>query len=431
MTCRIALLFGALFFASPSTARNLGVKKTSTRVPPVLAPNCRNVQISLGNVSATNFDYRGIWEDHSDMDFNSWRDTMKVFYSCLDPENFVHDIPSDSYGLVVERNVTIHGIFCEPEVPVPYNERQIHLLIHDLTYDKSMWHGLGLPQYSLADALASGLKGSHTLAVDLWGHGDSHGETYPDPWQVLQPPFHVKTLHEIVKRLRRNQQGLWSAFENVTFVGHGFGAQLGALLLDEYPNDVNVFVGSGFPTGKLSRPYPTEWRLVPSISTDSKYAHQPLGYFAGELNSAADRENILYGGLYDLELAELDFVSQDTIAVGEVCWSGSFFSDMSIPEDSKFTGQVCVLAGEFDRVACGDLPWQVEGEACREKLQEVCNFTFPNSHLCNISVLEHTGKAWMLHKLGPQAISTIRSWSARGNSWGNLCTVLTPGAVRY
>ncbi|KAK0736228.1 hypothetical protein B0T21DRAFT_440449 [Apiosordaria backusii] len=426
MTCRIALLFGALFFALPTTAKNGIVNTTATTVPPALARNCRKVQIPLGNITAANIDFRGTMEL---VNFTSRADVMDVFETCLDPEIFIDPYDYDIIHPVVEQNVTIHGILCEPELPVSVNERQIHLLVHDLTYDKYMWHGLGLPQYSLADALASGLKGSYTLAIDLWGHGDSHGETYPDPWQVLQPPFHVEVLHAIATKLRQNQHGLWTAFKNVTYVGHGFGAQLGALLVEDYPTDVNVFVGSGLPTANWATPDPSEWRFVPSVSTDPKYARQPLGYFAGEITSSADRKNILYGGLYDPELPELDFVSQDTIAAGEACWGGSFLAPETFPRRLEFKGQTCLLAGEFDRVGCADNAWSVEGAKCKDRLRDLCRYVFRKAD-CKINVLGSTGHAWMLHKIGIQAVYTIRRWSYRGDSWGNLCTALTRGEVK-
>ncbi|VBB76663.1 Putative protein of unknown function [Podospora comata] len=414
MTCRIALLFGALFFALPSTARNTELKKTTSRVPPVLAPNCRYVQIPLGNISADNVDFQ---RTRRNVDFNSPKDVTKFFSSCLDPQ--MYEDPNDNTTkLIVERNVTIHGILCRPERPVAAQDRRIHLMVHDATYDKSMWHGLGILEYSLADALASGLGGSYTLAIDLWGHGDSHGPTYPDPWQVLQPPFHVEVLHELAVRLRTNQHGLWMAFKNVTYVGHGFGAQLGSYLIEYFPNDVDVFVGTGLPTGSKMTPRPSEWMLAPAHSTDPKYQDQPLGYFTGAVTSFLDRRNILYGGIYDDDLAVLDFLSQDTITGGEACWSGSYLSSEWLGSAFSFKGQACIVAGEYDRIACAD------GLECKERLRGVCSKVFPDASSCKSNVLGSTGHAWMLHRIGVKLANSIRSASALGGSWGNLCSVI-------
>ncbi|KAK0658108.1 hypothetical protein QBC41DRAFT_287765 [Cercophora samala] len=417
MTCRISLLFGALFFALPSTA----IEKTTPRVPPLLAPNCRNVQIPLGNITAANIDFRGLLDE---VDMHSPQEVTEIFSSCLDPHLFIDPYDYDIIQPIVERNVTIHGILCQPETPVAVQNRQIHLLVHDISYDKSMWHGLGVPEYSLADALASGLSGSYTLAIDLWGHGDSHGPTYPDPWQVLQPPFHVEVLHELAVRLRTNQKGLWSAFKNITYVGHGFGAQLGSLLLDDHPSDADTFVGTGFPAGSKMFPRPSEWMFVPALSTDPKYQDQPLGYFAGALTSFPGRRNILYGGSYEDELAELDFVSQDTITGGEACWGGSYLAMETVPMGSHFKGQTCILAGEYDRVSCADAPETDQAPECKDKLRAICNVGFPNASSCTINVLGVTGRAWMLHNMGIKAANIVRKHTAQPRSWGNLCSLM-------
>lgn len=68
-------------------------------------------------------------------------------------------------------------------------------MVYDVIYDKFMWYGFGILEYSLVDVLVFGFGGFYILVIDFWGYGDSYGLIYFGIYDIF---FFVMFLFYVV-----------------------------------------------------------------------------------------------------------------------------------------------------------------------------------------------------------------------------------------
>lgn len=113
----------------------------------------------------------------------------------------------------VSDSFTINGLYCKPLLA---KSNKLQLLVHGLTYNKDYWVGLGFGNLYNWHTFAN-LHGYATLAVDRVGHGSNPQR--PDPFNVVQGPVHIETLHQIIDQIRSSTTNpLGRTFDRIGYV---------------------------------------------------------------------------------------------------------------------------------------------------------------------------------------------------------------------
>jgi pimeloyl-ACP methyl ester carboxylesterase len=94
----------------------------------------------------------------------------------------------------------------------------LEVLVHGITYNKEMWAGLNVEAgeeynwHSFANR-----RGYHTLAIDRLGHGTNPER--PDPFSVVEGPFQVEIMHQLITLLRTGSDNpLGRTFRRIAYV---------------------------------------------------------------------------------------------------------------------------------------------------------------------------------------------------------------------
>ncbi|RKU47927.1 hypothetical protein DL546_009352 [Coniochaeta pulveracea] len=106
----------------------------------------------------------------------------------------------------------INGLFCKPIFI--RNEAVLEILVHGITYNKTMWSGLGFGDYYNWHSFAS-LQGYYTLAIDRLGHGTN--PQHPDPLTIVEGALQEEIVQQLIKRVRSSPSNpLGRQFEQIT-----------------------------------------------------------------------------------------------------------------------------------------------------------------------------------------------------------------------
>jgi len=395
----IASLTGLLLIVPISTAL------TWTPMPNLhtLPSNCvaGNIHIGSEQIHAMNENISAL---PFALDFNDPANVIRFAKVCLTTaltqwatpftENITEPLP------VTLQNLTLAAIFSKPEKPRK-DIKALHVLVHDLTYDRWMWHGLGTDN---ATRFAYNLlrDGYYTLAIDLWGHSMSRAYGIPDPIHELQGPAHVEILHSMLKDLRRKQDHEDSfsgigVFDRIAYWGHGFGGHLGLSIVDKYPDDVDAIAISGHGIKRSGHSLGRFHELAPWRERAPFYWRDPNSSPAYlVVDSVKDREETFYypGDGHDEDFVKWDYRWMDMLALGEVCSPGR----VKYPIEHWMKPTLIVM-GEHDSFAVnkkelGMLETQVMWSMLRTR-----TFMFPEmNETAYYWKVEGASHNWMFHK---------------------------------
>ncbi|KAK3939767.1 putative cardiolipin-specific deacylase, mitochondrial [Diplogelasinospora grovesii] len=329
-----------------------------------------------------------------------------VFGSPPDPHNdtaiveFMLDVwrglPANTTGTTtVTGNFTVNGLYCEPRGQKRKADT-LEVLVHGITYNKTMWSGMGFG--SPYDWLAyANSRGYAALSIDRVGHGTNPER--PDPLNVVQPQLHVETLHYLFNAARSGHNRAFGGrnFDKVVFVGHSYGCFLGTALASQHPGDADAMVLTGFATTiDFSDVTNAQWAGAAHVMPQ-RFAGVPLGYVA--LVQQAQRTASFYAGAYDPAIPPVDFAYEDTLSCGEVGALGSILQPAA-----GYANPVLVVTAVDDAFFC-----KPPKATCEGILATSASY-FPNVTDYSYFAPENTGHDLTLHYSAPATFKQVHDW---------------------
>ncbi|KAI9831804.1 MAG: hypothetical protein M1819_004701 [Sarea resinae] len=138
----------------------------------------------------------------------------------------------------------ISAKLCQPEKANASTREVVQFLTHGIGFDKTYWD---LPfnnyNYSYID-VAVDQFGFSTLSIDRLGIGNS---STGDALNTIQAQSELSAIYEITKMLRQGTlPGTPESFKKVVHVGHSFGSALSYSLANQYPNETDGLILTGF-----------------------------------------------------------------------------------------------------------------------------------------------------------------------------------------
>ncbi|KAH7311408.1 Alpha/Beta hydrolase protein [Stachybotrys elegans] len=269
----------------------------------------------------------------------------------------------------LRQNLTIEGMYCRPAVENQLGVLQV--LVHGISYNKTMWSGLGFGGQYDWHAYANN-QGYHTLAIDRVAHGTS--TEFPDPLEVVQGPMIVETLHQVIAHARTQPDGpLQRTFDKVAIVAHSYGGWVATGLAIQHPDAVDALVLTGFSNTPNHTVLATSKMRSAAMLSPERFSHLPLGYITTE--EQGEREaNFYHPGGYDTAIPLIDYEYQDTWSIGQ---TGNLDFAATSPVDYR-----------------GHYTWRLE--RCEEILRDTRDF-YPNVSRFGYFAPENTGHALTLH----------------------------------
>lgn len=327
------------------------------------------------------------------------------------------NFPATNGTAPVSGTFTIKGTYCAPGGAKPARGQAdtLEVLVHGITYNKSMWAGLGFgPPYDWhAHANA---RGYATLALDRLGHGDNPAR--PDPLGVVQPQMHVEILHAVLAAVRgggsnanANANPLGRTFDRVVLVGHSYGSFLGAALAGLYPDDADALVLTAYNSyADFTAVIEADWVQAGAAAAaeeeeekekEKKEAVPPAGYLA--MASEAQRTAAFYfGDRFDAAIPPVDFALQDTITPGEIGALGALVAAASPAAD--YAGSVLVATAVHDVFFC-----RPPAAAC-EALLAAAGDVFPSAAAYDYFAPDDTGHDLTLHYSAGDTARRVHDW---------------------
>ncbi|KAH6855403.1 Alpha/Beta hydrolase protein [Chaetomium sp. MPI-CAGE-AT-0009] len=300
----------------------------------------------------------------------------------------------------VSDTFTIKGTYCTPKTTPTTSPKGLQVLVHGITYNKTMWAGMGFSPADYSWHTAATSRGYATLALDRLGHGANPQR--PDPLSVVQPQVQIDIMHKIFAAARDAAQPLngvlGRVYDKVVFVGHSYGAFLGAALGAQYPADANALVLAGY-----SSYY--DFSDVISASWASAGDHDPARFGAGlakgyvVMTDETQRTETFYVGGYDAAIPPVDFAYEDTLTVGEI---GALAAILGPAKG--YTGPVLAVTSVEDAFFC---------ETPKEKCEEHLNATaaaFPDAKSFDYFAPENTGHDLTLHYTAGETFELVHEW---------------------
>ncbi|KAM0256044.1 hypothetical protein ACHAQJ_005243 [Trichoderma viride] len=295
----------------------------------------------------------------------------------------------------VSGNFIIKGTYCIPP-PTVKAVGALQFLVHGVTYNKTVWAGLGISDRYNWHSYATN-AGYHTLAIDTLGHGQN--PQHPDPLNVVQGPLHVEIMHQIIGRIRNGLVAeLFHAKETIIYVGHSYGSGLGNLLSIKHPKDIDAYVLTGF-SATLTPPFPFFDDLFSAATTVDRFRDYPPGYLTDR--TVSGRRADFYAGDYDHSIVSRDFALRDIVTVEEFLSPGLF------TVASNYTGPVFVATGDSDKIYCAGGPFQ-----CQKTLESTRAQNFPHSTNYGTYMAPNTGHCLSLHYSVADTAAAINAWLA-------------------
>lgn len=296
----------------------------------------------------------------------------------------------------VSDTFTIKGTYCLPKDDPP---KGLEILVHGMTYNKTMWAGEGFPAYSY-HAFATG-RGYATLALDRLGHGANPQR--PDPLNIVQPQVQIDLMHAIFSAARSTSHALNPAlggrtFPKVIYTGHSFGSFLGAALAAQYPSDADALVLTGYNSyNDFTDVSQADW-----VSAADAYPARfgdglPKGYVS--MSNVAQRTAGFFAGAFDPAIPPVDFAGQDTLTDGELGALGTILGPVS-----GYGGDVLVVTAVNDAFFC-----EAPRAKCEQHLQDTAA-SFPDASSYDYFSPENTGHDLTLHYSFPDTAQKIHDW---------------------
>jgi pimeloyl-ACP methyl ester carboxylesterase len=295
-------------------------------------------------------------------------------------------------------NFKIHAEFCRSLKPTCEEDPTIQFLVHGNGYNNIYWNGFGekLPEYSWVDQAIS--EDYYTLAIDSLGHGQS---AKPDPVGTVQMALEAATYHSILSSLRSGQNPMGLRFSKIVYVGHSYGSFAGNALAARFPGDCDVLILTGYSS---STPFPNpnlEQDWLPASSVGPRSFEQLSSGYQVSANFTGHTQ-VLYGGSFDPQVADIDFSLRDVATAGEF---GSLSLGFQVLRN--YTGSVLLVNGEKDMVFCN----AVFG-SCNNITQQTRQL-FPAAKAFDFYLAPDTGHASAYHYSAPETFRQVHAWLAR------------------
>jgi pimeloyl-ACP methyl ester carboxylesterase len=298
---------------------------------------------------------------------------------------------------------TIKGTFCHPSPSDALDTPTLQLLVHGLSYNKTMWNGYGLSD-GMYDWQAFATKqGYHTLAFDRLGHGENPQR--PDPLNVVQGSLSTEIVHRLIESIKcRRDNPLGRKFDTLVYVGHSYGSLMGAALTAHYPHDVDALVLTGYSFPNFDASSFANAEILPAARKTSKSSifdrSLPLGYIT--FGRESERESGFYAGRYDKDVALVDYEYGDQWTTGE---TGNF-GFLSIPP-VNYTGPLFIATGVQDVLFCA--PPQSKCESILQSTHAVW-FQGVVDEKFGFYAPDNTGHCLTLHYSAPETFRRVHAF---------------------
>lgn len=292
----------------------------------------------------------------------------------------------------VNGTFTIEGTYC---YPLGSNSNVLELMVHGLSYNKSVWSGLGLgPEYDWQ--LYAAIEGYPSLAVDRLGHGAN--PQHPNPLTVVQGYLEIQIEHQIINAIRTDSRNpLGRTFDSIVYVSHSYAGWLATGLVDSYPSDVDALVLTGFSASVNFTPFATTSLESASRLNPVRFSDLQLGYITPSKES--QRTELFYAGAYVAAVAVWDYLWEDDWTIGE---TGTL--DF-VTVATEYTGALYVVTGVDDILFC-----QTPKATCEKILNETRSLFFPSVTTFGYAAIENTGHTLMMHKTAQQTFADVHTF---------------------
>lgn len=330
-----------------------------------------------------------------------------AFSSPPDPDNttaivefmrhvWLGNAPETNGTTATSGTFTIKGTHC---VPKKGKATALQILVHGITYNKTMWAGMGFPSDEYNWHAQATARGYATLALDRLGHGANPQR--PDPLSVVQPQIQIDIMHEIFSAVRSRNAPLnvlKQAYDKVVFVGHSYGSYLGAALATQYPADADALVLTGYSSYlDFDDVINAEW--VSAADHDPSWFGADLakGYVA--MADAAQREAAFFAGGFDAAIPPVDFAYEDTLTVGEIGALGAILGPAV-----GYTGDVLAVTSVQDAFFC-----EAPADKCEAHLAATAD-SFPDASSYEYFAPDNTGHDLTLHYSAGETAARVHDW---------------------
>jgi pimeloyl-ACP methyl ester carboxylesterase len=308
--------------------------------------------------------------------------------------------PAATNGTVtVSDTFTIKGTYCTPKTNNASEPKGLEILVHGITYNKTMWAGFGFSTANYSWHTAANSRGYATLALDRLGHGAN--PQHPDPLLVVQPQIQIDIMHEIFAAARDDTAPLNAVFgreyDNVVFVGHSYGAFLGAALGAQYPADADALVLTGYSSYyDFSDMIAASWASA-ADHDPARFAGLAKGYIV--MTNESQRTETFYVGGYDAAIPPVDFDYEDTLTVGEIGALAAILGPAV-----GYTGPVLAVTAVEDAFFCESPKAQCEAHL------DATAAAFPDADSFDYFAPENTGHDLTLHYTAVDTASQVHDW---------------------
>lgn len=293
----------------------------------------------------------------------------------------------------VNGTYSIDGIYCRPSISSSKTD-VLEILVHGLTYNKSVWSGLGLDLEYNWQSYAAG-QGYSTLAIDRLGHGSD--QQHPDPVNIVQGTLDIELEHQLINTIRNEKSNaLGRTFDTIAFVSHSYAGWLAMGLAYKYPSDINALVLTGFSSSVDFSPFVNTTLESASLLEPLRYGSLPLGYIT--TTEESQREKLFYAGNYSPAVVLWDYLWQDTWTIGE---TGSLGFALS---PTGFTGALYLATGVDDILFC-----QTPLSKCKTILNNTRS-VFPEVTKFGYVAVENTGHVLMMHNSAQQTFADVHTF---------------------
>jgi pimeloyl-ACP methyl ester carboxylesterase len=304
--------------------------------------------------------------------------------------------PATNGTTTISDTFTISGTYCTPKNP--QTAKALQILVHGITYNKTMWAGMGFGAPYDWHAAATA-RGYATLALDRLGHGANPQR--PDPLTVVQPQLQLDLLAAIFAAARTTSalNVLHQAYEKVIFVGHSYGSFLGAALAAQHPSAADALVLTGYSSY-------LDFSDVINADWVSAAEHDPARFGAGlakgyvTMGDAAQRAGAFFAGAYDAAIPAVDFAGEDTLTVGEIGALGAILGPAV-----SYEGPVLAVTAVEDAFFC-----EAPKEKCEEHLRATGPEAFPDAVSYDFFAPESTGHDLTLHYSAGETARRVHDW---------------------
>ncbi|KAK3392909.1 hypothetical protein B0H63DRAFT_3093 [Podospora didyma] len=303
---------------------------------------------------------------------------------------------------LISGTFNIDGVYCRPP-PTGVRARDddvLEILVHGITYNKSLWSGLGLGARYDWHAGANA-RGYHTLAIDRLTHGTN--PQHPEPLDVVQGQLHVEIVHEIIMAIRNNTRNnaLDRGFSKIVYVGHSFGSQIGQTLGHLHPNDADVSVLTGYSAFPIITTFDNISFESAATFRPRHFHGQPLGNIVTPIE--AQRTGAFYAGAFDPAVAHADFLAEDTVTIGEIAALITMISSGG----GGYRKPVLVVTGVEDAIFC------TPPAAVCASILAATKAIFPLASIYEFIMPESTGHTLSLHYSAPETLKGVHDFLDR------------------